>query len=110
MFAVSIAMVAGVALANYGDKNSLSGYVKEKGTLAGIKGAKVKIYTQGGTKKGSDTTNIKGKYSIKKLTEKKYVVRVTASGWHDPKNVQKNKISSTVKVDGSKNRNFYFVK
>lgn len=110
LFAVSIAMTAGVALANYGKDNKVSGYVKVKGTLVGIKGAKVKVYTTGGTQKGHDTTSLKGKYSIKKLTEKKYVVRATAVGYHDPKNVKKNTISSTIKIDGSKNKNFYFVK
>ena len=106
--AVCVAMTAGVALANYGKDNKVTGYVKVKGTLAPIKGAKVKVYTTGGTKKGSDTTSLKGKYTIKKLNEKKYVVRATASGYHDPKNVKKNSISSKFKVDGTKKKNFYF--
>lgn len=110
LLAVSIALTAGVALANYGKDNKLSGYVKVKGTLVPIKGAKVKIYTTNGTKKDSDTTNKKGKYSFDDLKERKYVVRTTAVGYHDPKNVTKNRISSTVKVDGSDHKNFYFVK
>jgi len=110
LLAVSIALTAGVALANYGDNNSLSGYVKVKGTLVAIKGAKIKLYTTGGTKKDSDTTNSKGKYSFKNLHERKYVVKATAVGYHDPNNVKKNTISHTVKVDGSKHSNFYFAK
>lgn len=106
--AVCVVMTAGVALADYGKDNKITGYVKVKGTLAPIKGAKVKVYTTGGTKKGSDTTSLKGKYTIKKLTERKYVVRATASGYHDPKNVKKNSISSKLKIDGTKKKNFYF--
>lgn len=105
-----VTLVAGVAFANYGDNNKLSGYVKVKGTLAAISGAKVKIYTTGGTKKDSDTTSKKGKYSFDDLHEQKYVVRATAVGYHDPANVKKNTISAKVKVDGSKNKNFYFEK
>jgi len=103
-----IAFTGTAALANYGKDNKVSGYVKEKGTLKPIKGAKVKVYTLSGTKKGSDTTSLKGKYTIKKLTERKYKVRATATGFHDPKNIKKNTVSSTVKIDGSKHKNFYF--
>jgi len=105
-----VALTATVALANYGKDNKLSGYVKVKGTLVAIKGVKVKLYTTGGTQKDSDTTNAKGKYSFKDLHEQKYVVRATAVGYHDPANVKKNTISYTVKVDGNKTKNFYFVK
>ncbi|MFA4817349.1 MAG: carboxypeptidase regulatory-like domain-containing protein [Parcubacteria group bacterium] len=108
--AVSIALTAGVALANYGNDNKLSGYVKVKGTLVPINKARVNIYTTNGSKRDSDKTNKKGKYSFDDLKERKYVVRTTAVGYHDPKNVTRNRISSTVKVDGSDHKNFYFVK
>lgn len=105
---VAVVMTAGVALANYGKDNKITGYVKVKGTLTPIKAVKIKVYTVGGTKKGSDTTSLKGKYSIKRLTENKYVVRAKAVGYHDPKNVKKNTMSSKFKVDGTKKKNFYF--
>lgn len=105
-----VSLVGSVAFANYGDLNKIFGYVKQEGTLIPINKAKVRLYSEGGTKKGSDTTDKRGYYYFKRLSEKKYVVKVTVEGYHDPKNVKKNTITATVKADGPKKKNFYFAK
>ena len=105
-----VAFTGSVALANYGDDNKLSGTIKEKGSLANIAKAKVSIYKINGKKIDSDTSNKKGKYSFKDLSEKKYVVKAKAVGYRSPKNAKKDSVSSTVKVDGSTTKNLYLVK
>lgn len=110
VLAVALVAFTGVALANYGTDNKLSGHVKEKGTLKSIAKAKVSLYSTSGTKKDSDKTDKKGKYSFSDLKEKKYVVKARATGYHSPKDAKKVSVSYTVKVDGSDTKNLYLVK
>lgn len=107
---LGVSFVSAAALANYGDNNKLSGYVKVKGTLKPIGKASVKLYSTGGSKKDSDKTSSKGKYSFKDLSERKYVIRVKATGFRSPKDAKKTTVSYTVKVDGSTTKNVYLVK
>ena len=105
-----VAFTASIALANYGDDNSLSGKVRVKGTLVPIAKAKVSLYKTNGSKVDSDKTNDNGKYSFKDLQERKYVIKVRANGYRSPKNALKDSVSYTVKVDGSTKKNVYLVK
>lgn len=97
---------------NHKQKNSkLSGYVKEQTTLAPIAGVSVKLYTKGGTKKGSTKTNKYGKYSFKNLYSGKYVVKFSATaGYINPKKPEKPTISHNLKISGSTNANGYFAR
>jgi len=92
-------------------KNSkLSGYVKEQNTLIPIAGASVKLYTKGGTKKGSTKTDKNGKYSFKKLYSGKYIVKFSAVGYVNPKYPENLKVSYNLKISGSTRKNGYFLK
>lgn len=108
--AFCLALVTSVAIANYGSDNSLSGRVREKGTLTSIHKAKVTLYAQSGRKKDSDKTDKNGKYSFSDLNEKKYVIKVQAAGYRSPKDATKDKVSYKVKVDGSSTKNVYLIK
>lgn len=105
-----VALTGSVALANYGDDNNLSGKVRENKTTKAINKAKVSLYSTSGHKKDSDTTDKKGKYSFKDLSEKKYVVKARAAGFRSPKNAKKDSVSYTVKVDGNTSKNLYLTK
>lgn len=108
--AACLAFTAGSVLANYGDDNSLNGYVKVEKSLVPIKGAKVGIYSTSGKKKDSTKTDKKGKYYFGDLQEKKYKIKVSATGFHSPKDVKKNTVSYTVKVDGGTRKNVFLAK
>jgi hypothetical protein len=111
IFAIAlIALTGSVALANYGTDNKLSGSLKEKGTLKVIVGAKVKLYKTSGKLVDSDKTSKKGHYSFKDLSEKKYVVKAKATGYHSPKDAKKDKVSYTVKVDGNTTKKLFLAK
>lgn len=106
-----LALVSTAVLANYGDDNSLKGKVKVSGTSTAIKGAKVKLYSENGNSlKDSDKTKANGKYKFKDLSEKKYRLEVTATGYRNPKNVKKDKVKKVVDVDGETTKNVYLTK
>ncbi|MBA4317850.1 MAG: hypothetical protein C0412_05570 [Flavobacterium sp.] len=105
-----IALVASVALANYGEDNKLSGYIKEYQTRKAINKAKVKLYKKSGSLKDSDTTGKNGKYKFSDLTEGTYKVKAKATGYRNPTDVNKDTVSKTVKVDGSDKKNLYLQK
>lgn len=105
-----VAFTGSVALANYGDDNKLSGKVREDKTTKAIAKAKVSLYSTSGSKKDADTTDKKGQYSFKDLSEKKYVVKAKATGYRSPKDAKKDSVSYTVKVDGKTTKNLYLVK
>jgi hypothetical protein len=107
---MSFVLTASIALADYGEDNSLSGYVKEYKTKDAIGGAKVKLYKKSGKLKDTDKTNAKGKYKFSDLTEGPYKVKVKVSGYRNPKDANKDSVSKTVKVDGDDKQNLYLEK
>lgn len=107
----AIALTGSVVLANYGSDNSLSGKVRKYGSTKPINKAKVRLYTTGGTKLDSDTTGNKGKYSFTGLSERKYVVRASASKYRNPKSKKGgSSVSKTVDVNGATTKNLYLKK
>jgi len=90
--------------------SKLSGYVKEQNTLLPISGASVRLYTKGGTKKGSTKTNKDGKYSFGNLYSGKYVVKISAIGYVNPNHPERLAISHNLKISGSTNANGYFAR
>lgn len=102
--------VAPVASANYGDDNSLFGYVKEYNTLIPLAGAKVKLYKKSGKLKDTDKTNFRGKYKFTDLSEGTYRVKVEMYGYRNPKDIRKNSVTRTLKVDGKTRKSLYLQK
>ncbi|MFA5985913.1 MAG: carboxypeptidase regulatory-like domain-containing protein [Parcubacteria group bacterium] len=96
--------------ANYGEDNSLLGYVKEYQTLVPLAHAKVKLYKKSGKLKDSDKTNLRGKYHFSDLTEGTYKVKVRVEGYRNPKDIRKDTVSKTIKVDGKDRQNLYLQK
>lgn len=107
---MAFVLSASVALADYGEDNSLSGYVKEYKTKDAISEAKVKLYRKSGSLKDTDKTNAKGKYKFSDLTEGTYKVKVKVSGYRNPKDANKDTVSKTIKVDGSDKANLFLEK
>jgi len=107
---LGVALVASVAVANYGDDNSLYGYVKEYKTLKPLEGAKVKLYKKSGVRKDSDKTNHKGKYKFSDLKEGTYKVKAEKSRYRNPKDAKKDSVSKTVKVNGKDRKSLYLQK
>lgn len=107
---MAFVLTASVALADYGEDNSLSGYVKEYKTKKAIGKAKVKLYKKSGKLKDTDNTSKKGKYKFSDLTEGTYKVKVKVSGYRNPKDANKDTVSKTVKVDGNDKANLYLQK
>lgn len=105
-----LAFMASIALANYGEDNSLKGYVKEYKTLIPLVKAKVKLYKKSGKQVDSDKTNKKGYYKFSDLEEGTYKVKAKFPGYRNPKNAWKTSVSKTVKVDGSDRKNLYMQK
>jgi len=105
-----LAFMASVALANYGEDNSLKGYVKEYQTKKAINKASVKLYKKSGKLKDSDKTDTKGKYKFSDLEEATYKVKAKATGYRNPSDAKKDSVSKTVKVDGSDSKNLYLKK
>lgn len=105
-----IALVASSALAGYGDKKKLSGYVKEYNTLIPLQKAKVKLYKKSGKLKDSDKTDKRGKYSFSDLSQGTYKVRVSVEGYRNPKDAAKNKVSKTIKLKKRTYKNLYLQK
>jgi hypothetical protein len=96
--------------ANYGEDNSLLGYVKEYQTLIPLAHAKVKLYKKSGKLKDSDKTNLRGKYHFSDLAEGTYRVKVRVEGYRNPKDMRKDTVSKTVKVNGKDRKNLYLQK
>jgi len=107
---VGVALLATGALANYGEDNKLSGYVRQYDTKKGIKKAKVKLYKKSGSLKDTDKTRPNGKYSFKDLEEGTYKVKAKADGYRNPKDAKRNSVNKTVKVDGNDKKNLYLKK
>lgn len=102
--------IAPVASANYGEDNSLFGYVKEYNTLTPLTGAKVKLYKKSGKLKDSDRTNFRGKYKFSDLSEGTYRVKVEMPGYRNPKDVKKSSVTRTLKIDGKTRKSLYLQK
>ncbi len=102
--------IAPVASANYGEDNSLFGYVKEYNTLTPLTGAKVKLYKKSGKLKDSDRTNSRGKYRFSDLSEGTYRVKVEMPGYRNPKDVKKSSVTRTLKIDGKTRKSLYLQK
>ncbi len=107
---LGVILGSSAALANYGENNSLAGYVKEYATLIPLSGARVKLYTRGGSYKDSDMSSLRGKYKFSDLKEGTYRVRTSKTGYRNPVDMKKNIVSKTVKVDGPERKNLYLQK
>lgn len=104
------AFLASTALAGYGSKKKLSGYVKEYKTLKPLAKAKVKLYKKNGRLKDTERTGKKGKYKFSDLSKGTYKLKVKLDGYRNPKDVKKDTLSKSIVVKKNIMKNLYLQK